>query len=77
MVRNFILMEVNVALKIYKTITRPHRILYSDLGSCVETWKLGCNIEIGGHAKKNPNNNSKKLRGYHYGVTLEKLRLTM
>ena len=31
-------------------------ILYSGMRSSVETWKLECNIEIGGHIKKNEKN---------------------
>ena len=38
----------------YKTLIKlSYRTLYSGLGSCVETWKLGCCIESGGYPKKN------------------------
>ena len=32
-------------------------MLYSGLGFSVMTWKLECNIEIGGHTKKSDKNN--------------------
>ena len=48
-IKNFISREENVVLRIYKT---SYRILYSGLGSSIETWKLKFNIEIGGIHKR-------------------------
>ena len=39
-----------------------NRILYSDVVSSVETWKLECNIEIKEHTKKSNKNNKKNTR---------------
>ena len=36
--------------------------MFSGFGSSVETWKLECNTEIGGHTKKSDKNNKKSKR---------------
>ena len=36
--------------------------MYSGVGSCVKTWKLECNIDVGGYTKKPDKNNKKSKR---------------
>ena len=49
--------------------------MHSGLGSIVETWNLGCNIEIGRHTEESDKNN-KKVKDYSYRERLERLGLT-
>ena len=53
-----------MAIAVLKIISNPnktsYRILYSILGSSIETWKLECNIEIGGQTKRDQSNKKSK-----------------
>ena len=58
MARNLVLRKTNV-LKYIKSL---YRILCLGLGSSVETWKLPCYIEIGGHTKERDKTNWKRKK---------------
>ena len=61
----------------YKTLIRPHRILYSGVGFSVMSCKLDCNIEIGGLTKKTDKNNkdNKKSKRLQLQADIKEIRI--